>query len=321
MSVPISSLRIADPDGLVGAIRGSELEPWILNRHRNESRLTRLMLPGACLDQVEIGPAMWCRGVMPKDSYTMVCVTACPGDGHSFIFGSRFTGQAMGFYAPGEAIDVITPAGYRNATLTIPAKSFQRAVESHHQDIPARLLKRSAPFFPSAEACRNLANFLGAMNETFLQDPEVLANGETRAALETELHDHFLGLIRSAGGNRPVADPRGITRRYRRLGLVRDFIRANSHRRILLQELCEVSGLSRRGLEYLFADLLGVRAGVFLLQLRYHGVRRELLAAEPSHGLVKQVAMNWGFWHLGRFAVEYRVLFGENPSATLARRA
>jgi len=145
--------------------------------------------------------------------------------------------------------------------------------------------------------------------------------GKTRAALETELHDHFLGLIRCARGNRPVADQPGITRRYRRLSLVRDFIRANSHRRILLHELSEVSGLSRRGLEYLFADLLGVRVSAYLLELRYHGVRRELLAAEPSHGLVKQVAMNWGFWHLGRFAAEYRALFGENPSATLVRRA
>jgi hypothetical protein len=109
-AVPISHLRIADPEGLVGAIRGSELEPWILSGHRRESGLTRVMLPGSCLDQVEIGPAMWFRGAMPKDCYTMVFVTACPEEGHSFNFKSRFHGQYIGFYAPGEAIDVMTGA-------------------------------------------------------------------------------------------------------------------------------------------------------------------------------------------------------------------
>jgi AraC family ethanolamine operon transcriptional activator len=46
-------------------------------------------------------------------------------------------------------------------------------------------------------------------------------------------------------------------------------------------------------------------------------VRRELRAAEPGTARVTDVAMRWGFWQLGRFAVEYRALFGERPSQTL----
>ena len=104
------------------------------------------------------------------------------------------------------------------------------------------------------------------------------------------------------------------------MALVRDFIRDNHHRPIHLKELCEVSGLSRRGLEYLMRDLLGVRLNTMLRLMRMHGVRRELLAVEPGDGWVKRSALEWGFWHLGRFAAEYRSLYGECPSDTLARR-
>jgi AraC-like DNA-binding protein len=51
---------------------------------------------------------------------------------------------------------------------------------------------------------------------------------------------------------------------------------------------------------------------------RMHLVRRALLRADPSK-TVTQVATDHGFWELGRFAVGYRALFGESPSATLHR--
>ena len=34
---------------------------------------------------------------------------------------------------------------------------------------------------------------------------------------------------------------------------------------------------------------------------------------------VKGAALDYGFWHLGRFAHEYQNLFGEQPSETLSR--
>ena len=39
-----------------------------------------------------------------------------------------------------------------------------------------------------------------------------------------------------------------------------------------------------------------------------------------QRGAMKQAALGAGYTHLGRFAVEYRELFGEPPSTTLAER-
>lgn len=59
----------------------------------------------------------------------------------------------------------------------------------------------------------------------------------------------------------------------------------------------------------------------FVRQLRLQHVREELLADEsPGLASVTDIALKWGFAHLGRFAIEYKRAFGESPSATLRMR-
>ena len=59
----------------------------------------------------------------------------------------------------------------------------------------------------------------------------------------------------------------------------------------------------------------------YLVLRRMNQARRALRAARPGTVTVTDVAMRYGFWQLGRFAVEYHTLFGESPSATLARQS
>jgi len=58
-----------------------------------------------------------------------------------------------------------------------------------------------------------------------------------------------------------------------------------------------------------------------LTLLRLNGARRDLVTARGSPKKVSDVAMDWGFFHWGRFALRYRTLFGETPSQTLRGNA
>jgi AraC-like DNA-binding protein len=46
-------------------------------------------------------------------------------------------------------------------------------------------------------------------------------------------------------------------------------------------------------------------------------VRRALKQADPDSTRVTDIATEFGFWELGRFAVKFRQIFGESPSAAL----
>ncbi len=59
--------------------------------------------------------------------------------------------------------------------------------------------------------------------------------------------------------------------------------------------------------------------GRFLKLLRLNRVRRDLIRESCAERSVTSLAITHGFTELGRFAGEYRALFGELPSETLQR--
>ena len=84
-----------------------------------------------------------------------------------------------------------------------------------------------------------------------------------------------------------------------------------------IPELCKIAKLSERNLQYGFKEYLGITPIRYLRLIRLNGVRRDLLISNNKKDRVIDVALNWGFIELGRFAREYRQLFQELPSATL----
>lgn len=106
---------------------------------------------------------------------------------------------------------------------------------------------------------------------------------------------------------------------YRSFRRAVEFMRANLHRDIYLDELSRAAGMSDRTLRYAFADLLSVSPTRYLALLRLHEASRQLSAHGVGRISVKSVAMNCGWWDLSRFAANYRRAFGEHPRDTLMR--
>jgi AraC-like DNA-binding protein len=84
-----------------------------------------------------------------------------------------------------------------------------------------------------------------------------------------------------------------------------------------IPDVCSRIGVAERTLRLCFRQHFGMGPKQFLLQRRMLLAREALMAADPGSTTVTEVATRFGFWELGRFAVRFRALFGESPSAVL----
>jgi len=86
-----------------------------------------------------------------------------------------------------------------------------------------------------------------------------------------------------------------------------------------LGEIYEYAGVSYRTLNRAFKERFGVSPKQYIVATRLAEARRALVSSQGSVRIT-DVASNWGFWHLGRFARDYKRMFGELPSDTLNNR-
>jgi AraC-like DNA-binding protein len=119
-------------------------------------------------------------------------------------------------------------------------------------------------------------------------------------------------------------DPRSHAkpaRLLRHLAVVRacDFIEANLRAPLSLADLCASAGVSTRALEYGFRDFYALGPMAYVRSLRLCRVREDLLDSTRNGNSVSNTARRWCFSHMGQFSHDYRELFGEMPSTTLAR--
>ncbi|MBF2076197.1 MAG: helix-turn-helix domain-containing protein [Synechococcales cyanobacterium C42_A2020_086] len=95
----------------------------------------------------------------------------------------------------------------------------------------------------------------------------------------------------------------------------------NLNRPLSVRDLCRELHISERSLRYHFQEYFGMSPSAYLKAHRLNGVRRQLQASTPAQTTVTHIAIQWGFWHMGQFAKDYKKRFGESPSETLRQSA
>jgi len=92
----------------------------------------------------------------------------------------------------------------------------------------------------------------------------------------------------------------------------KEFIRNNSTCAFTLHELCRFLGTSLSTVERLFKKELNMTPTNYMVAYRISMVRKEILAYPETK--ISDIALKYGFYHLGRLSSLYKAYFGCLPS-------
>ena len=146
--------------------------------------------------------------------------------------------------------------------------------------------------------------------------PDVVLQPEVGKAIEQELARALIACL---------ADPdtdeahRPSRQRLSVMARLEQMLRAQADEPLYVTDVCAGIGVSERTLRHYCQDQLGMSPQQYLWLRRMNLAQRALAHAEPTAKTVTEIANEHGFAELGRFAVNYRKLFGELPSLTLRR--
>ncbi len=230
---------------------------------------------------------------------------------------ARFCGEpidldSMLVLGPCGELDLLTSPTLDLVGVSIPqdrlASLGSAALDADGARTPTRVVRLNPPV---AARFRTLAH---SLFDTVEADPNRLAAPGVREQIRDDVMDGLAATTHDA-----VTQPTPAQRHASQRAIVQratDYVLAHTDEPIFVERLCEVIGLSRRSLQYAFERTLGTSPVEYLRAARLHGVRRELKSVPRSVASIQDVAARWGFWHLGHFTTNYRLLFGCRPSET-----
>ncbi|WP_204141361.1 helix-turn-helix domain-containing protein [Halomicronema sp. CCY15110] len=297
------------------SLKGWEVNCTQLTQGPFQGGLTFLDQGNLQIYQLQLQHAVQVMGAKPTNSL----VFTLPLDSFrqtAYAYDIALTTDCIfGFDAHREVNHITHSQGANLGCITVSKALFQTYVTQSGRDDLDEVFMRRNVVVPEGSRFAPLVCYLQQLFWISQQQPDLV-----RTALATHLIEQdLLPLLINA--LKPAEDG-AFLRPYPRADIVKDaqeFMEVNLQRPLTLANICQAVHASKRSLHYGFQDMFGMGPMAFLKVLRLHAIRRLLLSAEPQSLQVKEVACAWGFCSMGHFARDYKQLFGESPSQTLAR--
>ena len=300
----------SEPDQFAAAIRPADVQLTVTQRGTYTAQFAAINVGRLALREFQANLAVVGHTALSPD-YVVLSFLLDPA-GAMHIAGHELDGDTMIQHAAGRACYQRTFGPTRLAHMLLPQPLLESvaANAAHVRRTP----DKSHFGTPPAPALLRLRHLQNAVIRLAQAKPAVLAHKRAAHGLEQALMESISECF--SGG-----DLHSVPLTYRkREAVMQRFQRlldANPTGSLFIPEICDMLGVSARTLRLCCIEHLGMGPKRFLLLRRMHLVRGALLAATPFEKSVTAVAIEYGFWELGRFAVAYKALFGESPSVTL----
>jgi AraC-like DNA-binding protein len=204
---------------------------------------------------------------------------------------------------------IYQPVGLTLAGIFMPATSDDRGWPEPNDASRLHPIRASAAQKLRALICDIVV--LASRDPSRFSRESVVA-GIEQSLLEAIDHAHL-----TAPAERST--PAVIGKHVKTCRLADEFIRSRPEALPSSADVAAAAGVTIRTLHNAMVAVHGMSLQKFVTLSRLWSARAALLRSDPEV-LVKTIAFDHGFWHLGRFSRAYRAFFGECPSATLAQQ-
>ncbi|RLA19483.1 MAG: hypothetical protein DRQ56_05285 [Gammaproteobacteria bacterium] len=221
-------------------------------------------------------------------------------------FSATYPDQSLLPFNQASGIDLVSRRGFRAYTISV-REGFLRGVSNSFQlPLADSLITPSAGgLITNSPAVQRLR----CMVRSLFCGSQPLHWRET--ALAIELLQSGLETTAATDRSSPRAKALAIAKML-------DYVDHWKGEAIGVGEVCAATGVAWRTLTRAFHERFGLSPKAYLNRLRLTEVRTQLLTA-PEKVLITDIANDQGFWHMGQFARDYRLVYGELPSETLQR--
>lgn len=228
----------------------------------------------------------------------------------------RVTEEYLFGFDPNREANLVFPGNAIHCAIHIRQDIFAACAEAMERpDLSTKFLASNHVYMP--ESILPLRAFLNQLYELLNQRSPLLQNPNFQQII---LQD-FLPLLITA---LPIPQERKApVRVFRRSHLVQqadEYMQTHMDEPLTLMDLCQALSTSSRALCYGFQEIFGISPMAYLKAQRLQSAHRALKTANPEEISITEVASQFGFYHLGYFAQDYKQMFGELPSETLRIR-
>ncbi len=212
-------------------------------------------------------------------------------------------------------LDVVTK-GIANTphSITVPEEILTKRLTPREKETYTQIVSTQDVIIIQKPEMDNLQDTFDKYLQSAEEDPALIHVENFQICLEEEL---LSALISALFSTQSRDNDILLAKNSTLWEILENHIEMNKHRAIRVSELSKIAEISERSLYRLFHERFGITPKAYLNKLRLNGARLELIQSSIKDIKIMHIANNWGFWHMGQFAADYKDLFGELPSETL----
>lgn len=303
-------MAIRQVEDLGNAVLGADLEVVQMAGPRVGGSLAFAAGGGVIFSSGLISGKVTICGPLSHDAITLgVGLRFGPGSRHWL---NEVLDGAVGVLLPGDEHDAYYTGGTLYLAATLTSERLEAILEREEIILDHNALQRSG-LHSAPVAAEPLAWLRSRAIRLHQSGPPVGVRQTEIGAAMLRLVIHHYSRVPDRGDGR--MNPKGRAQIVHR---AREYIRENLAAPITLDILAAAAETSRRTLERAFREVLEDSPYNYVLRLRLHRIRRELVTEAEARCTIAMIASRWGIREPGRLSGWYSELFGETPSDTQA---